>query len=169
VPAAGECFACHGGRRSFVLGVSAIQLAPAARPGELDLAGLVAQGRLTAPPSAAPVIPGNATEVAALGYLHANCSHCHNQARPAHDGARCFDPENRYDFTLAVDSLAAVANTATYKTVVGAAITPGDPGASKLVDRMGKRGFLQQMPPLATEKVDRDAVALIRRWIEEMR
>src|SRR5262249_6883641 len=108
-------------------------------------------------------------EVAALGYLHANCSHCHNQARPAHDGARCFDPENRYDFTLAVDSLASVADTPTYRTVVGAAIKRGDPDGSEVVARIGKRGFLQQMPPLATEKIDRDAVARIRTWIEEMR
>ena len=56
VPAAGECFACHGGRRSFALGFSAIQLAAPARPGEIDLAGLVAQGRLTAPAATAPVV-----------------------------------------------------------------------------------------------------------------
>jgi len=169
VPASGECFACHGGRRSFALGFSAIQLAAPARPGEIDLAELVAQGRLTAPAATAPVVPGDATQVAALGYLHANCSHCHNQARPEHRGARCFDPKKRYDFTLAVGSLASVEDTPTYRTVVGKAIEPGDPDGSEVVSLMGQRGFLDQMPPLATEKVDTTAVALIRAWIEEMR
>ena len=165
VPAAGECVACHGGRRSFALGFSAIQLAHDAPAGELDLAGLVQGGRLSAPPASAPVIPGTAVEVAALGYLHANCSHCHNQARPERAGARCFDPENKYDFTLAVGELGSAAATATYRTVVGSAVKPGDPGGSDLVVWMSRRGFLRQMPPLATAKVDTDAVARIRTWI----
>jgi hypothetical protein len=166
VPAAGECFACHGGRRSFVLGFSAIQLAGAASPGEVDLAALVQQGRLTAPPASPPVIPGTPVEVAALGYLHANCSHCHNQARPARAGPRCFDPQGRYDFTLAVGRLDATASTPTYRTVVGRAVKPGDPGGSRLFELVSARGMFRQMPPLATEKVDPSAVATIRLWIE---
>lgn len=166
VPAAGECFGCHGGRRSFALGFSAIQLAHDAAAGELDLAGLVRDERLTAPPASMPVVPGNPVEVAALGYLHANCSHCHNQARPERSGARCFDPENRYDFTLAVGELGSATATATYRTVVGSAVKPGDPGGSDVVVWMNRRGFLRQMPPLATAKVDTAAVARIRTWIE---
>jgi hypothetical protein len=34
----------------------------------------------TNPDGAALAIPGNATEQAALGYLHANCSNCHNDS-----------------------------------------------------------------------------------------
>ena len=166
VPAAGECLACHGGRQSFVLGFSAIQLAAPAAPGDLDLAGLVDQGRLTNPPTAPPVVPGDATVAAALGYLHANCGHCHNQTRPAHDGARCFDPQNDLDFSLSVGALATPADTATYRTVVGKDIEPGDPGASKVVVLMSRRGFLRQMPPLATTRVDDEGVAMLRRWIE---
>jgi hypothetical protein len=166
VPAAGECFACHAGRRSFVLGFSAIQLAQPAGPGELDLDGLIQHGQLTAPPDSAPIVPGTDIERTALGYLHANCSHCHNRARPARDGPRCFDPENRYDFSLAVGELGATADTATYRTVVGAAIEPGDPDGSDAVRLMSQRGFLRQMPPLATAKVDTAAVANLRIWIE---
>ena len=105
VPAAGECLACHGGRRSFILGLSALQLADSAAAGALDLDGLVQQGRLSHPPTSTPAIPGAPVEVAALGYLHANCSHCHNQTRPERNGARCFEPKDSYDFTLAVDKL----------------------------------------------------------------
>jgi hypothetical protein len=166
IPAAGECFACHGGRRSFVLGFSAIQLASDAPEGELDLDRLVEEGRLSDPPVIEPVVPGNSVEVAALGYFHANCSHCHNQRRPEREGARCFDPEDDYDFTLAVGALDSVASTPTYRTVVGDAVTPGDPDDSVLFELVGSRGMFQQMPPLATEKVDSSAVETIRAWIE---
>src|SRR3569832_2252070 len=168
VPAAGECIACHGGRRSFILGLSAIQLAPPARSGELDLAGLVAQGRVTHAPAGPVVVPGDATVVSALGYLHANCSHCHNATRPARDGARCFDPRNDLDFSLAVGALGSPAETATYRTVVGKAIVAGDPDASKVLELMGRRGFLRQMPPLATTQVDEAALATLSRWGEAL-
>jgi hypothetical protein len=168
IPAAGECAACHQGRRSFVLGFSAVQLSGDSPAGEIDLADLVAEGRLTAPPATVPVVPGTAIEQAALGYLHANCSHCHNQTRPDRDGARCFDPDNDLDFTLAVAELGDVATTSTYRTVVGTdAVKPGEPEEGEVIDRMGKRG-LRGMPPLATAKVDTEATALIRQWIQEL-
>jgi len=166
VPAAGECLACHGGRRSFILGLSALQLADSAAAGALDLDGLVQQGRLSHPPTSTPAIPGAPVEVAALGYLHANCSHCHNQTRPERNGARCFEPKDSYDFTLAVDKLEAVAATPTYRTVVGHAVKPGDPDGSRLYELVSSRGMFRQMPPLATEQVDSAATANIRAWIE---
>jgi hypothetical protein len=60
---------------------------------EVDLGGLIQQGRLSDPPTSGPVVPGNSVEVGALGYFHGNCSHCHNQTRPERRGARCFDAE----------------------------------------------------------------------------
>lgn len=169
VPAAGECLACHGGRRSFVLGFSAIQLSREATAGELDLSDLVTGGRLSAPPAMPPVIPGNEIEQAALGYLHANCSHCHNQARPDRDGARCFDPRRDLDFTLSVAALDTVEMTATYRTAVGSsAAKPGQPDDSEIIARMGRRG-LRGMPPLATSKVDTASRNVIKQWIEELR
>jgi len=166
VPAAGECWACHGGRRSFVLGFSAVQLAGAAAPGEIDLNGLIERGRLTDPPARVPVVPGNPVEIAALGYFHANCSHCHNQARPERGGARCFDPKRKEDYTLAVGQLSEVDSTPTYRTAVGGVVKRGDPDGSKLYDLMSARGMFRQMPPLATEHVDGAALANVRQWIE---
>jgi hypothetical protein len=166
VPAANECLACHGGRRSFILGFSAVQLAGGATPEQVDLAALIQQGWLSRPPANTPVVPGNPVEVAALGYLHANCSHCHNQTRPERDGARCFDPESGDDFTLAVDQLADARSTPTYRTVVGDAVKPGDPDGSKLYKLITSRGLFKQMPPLATEQVDDAAAANVRTWIE---
>jgi len=166
VPAAGECLACHAGRRSFILGFSAIQLAASAAADEIDLDGLIQQGRLSDPPASPPVVPGNSVEAAALGYLHANCSHCHNQTRPERSGARCFDPDNDDDFTLKVAQLDGVLSTPTYRTVVGHAVKRGDPDGSKLYELVSSRGLFRQMPPLATEKVDSAAIANLRVWIE---
>jgi hypothetical protein len=166
VPAAGECLACHGGRRSFVLGFSAVQLAASAATSEIDLAGLIQQSLLSSPPVNVPVVPGNAVEVAALGYLHANCSHCHNQTRPQRSGARCFDPDRDIDFTLAVAQLDDAASTPTYRTVIGDGVKRGDPDGSRLYELVGSRGLFRQMPPLATEQVDTAAVANLRVWIE---
>jgi hypothetical protein len=166
VPAASECLACHGGRKSFVLGFSAIQLAAEAAPGQVALDDLIEQGLLTNPPETIPVVPGDAVVSAALGYFHGNCSHCHNQNRPERDGARCYDPRGDYDFTLAVAELDTTGTTATYRTVVGEAVKPGAPDDSKLYELMSERGMFRQMPPLATEHVDSLAVSNVRLWIE---
>src|SRR5262245_33274109 len=66
VPSTAQCNACHGGRRSHVLGFSAVQLAYEAAPGELDVGDLVAEGLISVPPSREPRVPGDATERAAL-------------------------------------------------------------------------------------------------------
>ena len=165
IPEAGVCTACHGGRASHLLGVSAIQLAHDPAPGEWALADLIAEGRLSTPPPTPPSVPGDPTVRAALGYLHANCSHCHNQTRPARAGARCFDPENDLDFALRLGSLGAAEATATYRTVVGEEIERGDPGGSRVVELMGNRGGGLQMPPLATELRDDAGLETIRTWI----
>lgn len=165
VPAAGECFGCHGGRTSRVLGFSAIQLAHDAEPGQLDLADLVAGDRLDPTPASALAVPGDATERAALGYLHANCGHCHNQRRPTDDGPRCFDPHKSLDFSLGVDRLGDVEDTPTYDTAVGHVVSRGRPDRSRLIAKVSRR---PGMPALGSERVDRDGVALLRRWIAEM-
>lgn len=167
VPASNECGACHGGRKSFVLGFAAIQLSSAPE-GEPDLAALSAAGLLTAPPAASYEVPGSEIESAALGYLHANCSHCHHQNRPERSGARCFDPESELDFSLSVNALGTPQDTATYRSAVGSVVEPGRPEESRLLELVSRRGFFKQMPPLATERVDGTAKILLERWIREM-
>jgi hypothetical protein len=167
VPAAGECMACHGGTKSVILGFSAIQLAHDADDGGVTLQTLNEENLWSEPISNQPRVPGDATERAALGYLHANCGHCHNQDRPARTGARCFDPDNDFDFRLSVHALGSVADTPTRKTI-REAVKPGAPGASRLIDLMSQRGLFKQMPPLASERVDPDGVELISAFIREL-
>jgi hypothetical protein len=168
VPASGECMACHRGRKSRVLGFSAIQLAGSHTDGDLDLSELASSGFLTDLPQTELSVPGNDVERGALGYLHANCGHCHNRARPSGGDARCFDPKTSTDYTLSVDRLASPEETPAYRTAIGEDIERGDPAGSRLIELVSERGMFQQMPPLATERVDHDAVSLLTRWISEM-
>jgi uncharacterized membrane protein len=165
VPAAGQCLACHGGRKSFALGFSALQLAYDAGPGRLDLDALVREGRVTRAPAASLAIPGDETTHQALGYLHANCGHCHNQDRPAAASSRCYNPDNELDFWLSSRHLRSVAETPTYRSGRGVAFEPGDPDGSRMIELMSQRGFLRQMPPLGTEDVDQKSLRSVRQWI----
>lgn len=169
VPAASECAACHRGRRSRVLGFSALQLSGgAAEPDDMDLAELEAAGLLSDPPDRVFTVPGNATERSALGYLHANCGHCHNDARPPAGESRCFDPESDLDFWLRVDRLDRPQRTPTYQSALGSAVEPGRPGESKLIELVSSRGMFRQMPPIATERVDDTGAQLLSDWIREL-
>lgn len=143
VPAAGECLACHGGRKSFVLGYSAVQLGHA-------------------------TLPGNDTDRRGLGYLHANCGHCHNQDRPVAASSRCYDPDNGLDFWLRSDRLRSVADTPTYQSGRGVAFEPGAPDDSRMIELMSNRGFLRQMPPLGTESVDDHGLSTVRAWLANL-
>jgi hypothetical protein len=147
VPTAGQCWACHGGRASRVLGVSETQLDPALLP----------DTRLATRQVRAPQLPGSELDAKALGYLHANCSHCHNQTAPR-DGPRCFDPQSDIDFTLPSRGVVDVRQTPAVLTA-GRLLHMG-------VVPMAMEGIAWwRMPPLATERVNESAVSLIRQWI----
>jgi len=167
VPAAIRCPTCHYGEPGHLLGVSTLQLSGAGEGARL--AELAYDGRLGAAPPAEYTVPGDDVTRAALGYLHANCGHCHNQrgaARPY------------VDMTLQLDLVATTPeDTTIWQNTVGVPlfsfqdpgytvrVAPGDPAASALLHRMMVRGPRQQMPPIATEVVDDTGVAAVRQWI----
>ena len=47
-------------------------------------------------------------------------------------------------------------------------LAPGDPARSVLLKRMTTRHADAQMPPLATGRVDEEAVSVIRQWIKQL-
>jgi hypothetical protein len=153
-----------------VLGFSAIQLSGDVLPGMLTLDALVERDLLTAPPAGRLELHAAPDARAALGYLHANCGHCHNQQRPPRAELRCFDPENGLDFLLRAGELGNVTQTAAYRTAVGGAIKPGDPDGSEVVARMSRRSrFPPSMPPLASERIDEHGLAVVKAWIRGLR
>jgi hypothetical protein len=169
-PAQKDCGACHRGDMGRVLGFSAIQLSEP--PNDPTLSSLFQQGRLATalevPPTGYPV-PGDPVTKAALGYLHANCGHCHNQ-----NGTSW--PDTQMVLRLQIADREAE-TSGVFRSLVekplqywrGGATTfrviPGDPEASAIVDRMQLRGSKDQMPSLATEMVDPVGLAIVRHWI----
>lgn len=163
IPGEADCRACHEGAAVPVLGVSALQLSP-------DLRDLVARGRLKNLPDKLladpPQIPAaNALERAALGYLHGNCGHCHNDngAPPPVDLVLAHRADGGNSRKVISSLLGARSR---YRTAQAHAIVePGHPEASVLVARMRSRNPQSQMPPLGTQVADTEALELIERWI----
>lgn len=171
IPSGADCVRCHGGR-DVVNGFSAIMLN---HDGDgVTLERLVAENLLTDPIDPADAeVPGDASAVAALGYLHANCGNCHRETTG--------DPATaRLDLRLWLQvGAASVEATETYTTTVGRAATffdpdavcrihPGQPDTSLMVVRMESRGGSLQMPPLATEQVHAEGASLMRAWVASL-
>jgi len=180
LPGVVECRACHESGLSPVLGFSALQLstdrdplAPHAtppEPGALDLAELVRRGLIDGLPEAIAAHPPrirarDATERAAFGYLHGNCSNCHNRRSPIASLGLFLTV--RADGTA--EALAsAVDHPSHYRptgTTIDERIVPGDPAHSLLIARVSSRVPTLQMPPMDTHLVDDEALALLRTWI----
>lgn len=170
VPSRDMCRDCHSANRDGVNGFSAIQLAHGGSGVTLDSLN---RGELLAPPLslADARLPGDEATQAALGYLHANCAHCHQSDGPA---------GSLTGLLLRVEvGLESFEETSTYRSAVdvpgnwvavGARlrIASGDPEASTIIRRMSSREPAIQMPPLGTEVVDSAGLELVRRWIEGM-
>lgn len=160
VPDQAGCFECHQGARDFALGLSAIQITRA------SFDRLLAAGALPSGTTFGEV-PGTPVERDALGYLHANCGHCHRDGHPVSErrdlrldlrvGLRDVAESNAY--LTAVDGIATDRVDGTRLWVV-----PGDPAMSQIVARMGQRSPVG-MPPRFTEQVDARGVDLVSRWI----
>ena len=143
VPSRNDCVVCHEGPKVPVLGFSRAQL-------ERDIPALEAMGVLRNTRALREALPAaaNETEHAALGYLHGNCSHCHND-----------------------DALEGVA--------MRFARTSGNPPADtrrtvaqraeKILRRMRSTDPVLRMPPVGTRAVDPEGVALVERWIVELK
>jgi hypothetical protein len=161
IPSESDCRACHESAAVPVLGFSALQLSSDRDPlaphtdahSDIDLDALVERGLvLNLPPGGArPRIEASSPiERAALGYLHGNCGHCHN------------DTETRVpvDLTLAES---VVGGSASADHVLRSLLNV----RSRFLARVSSRNPQRQMPPLGTRRIDVEALALIERWIAE--
>jgi cytochrome c553 len=175
IPSVTSCRACHERLPpSKILGFQAIQL-DGATPFGLDDA--IARGWLSNPPAGTSPhfpLPGGANEQAAIGYLHANCGHCHNPNSDVHNNTPV-------TLRLEVDHLATLADTATYKTTIDQMGSPimengtiyrivvktHDPDNSIMIVRMNATDN-NHMPALGSEVVDPDAQVTLRTWINNL-
>jgi hypothetical protein len=183
IPGVNDCKACHQGGRSAVLGFSALQLSAARDPNAphaedgagVDLRFLVESGALTGYPrdtqATSPRIPSaSPTERAALGYLHGNCGHCHNDQGPLRNLGlflrQVLGSGSRATATTVGFPVRKAAPGQTQDATLR--VAAGEPDRSALMQRVASRYPALQMPPLGTELVDDEAVTLLRRWIAEV-
>lgn len=187
IPSQDDCLACHGGTTVPVLGVSALQLSPdrdplapngvPPGPSDLDLKALVERGWVRGLPPALLATPPRiaattALERASLGYLHANCGHCHNTSDLRVPVRLILDQSAAAPAASRADVLrSAVDAPSRYRPaeIAGLAqvITSGRAATSVLVLRMASREAPVQMPPLGSQIPDPQGLALLRRWIDE--
>lgn len=158
VPSNTQCGTCHNGEAGRVLGVSAVQTA-----------------KLTLPLTVQRVpyqMPGTKEQALALGYLHANCGHCHNPSGSAR-------PDTDLMLRVSV-AQQTVESASPYLSAVGMKlqsfmgadlkirIVPGQPEQSGLYYRMSQRGPRSQMPPVATELTDPQGLAAVFAFISAL-
>jgi hypothetical protein len=183
LPGVVECRACHESGLAPILGFSALQLSsdrdPNALhaippdPGSLDLDDLLRRGWIRGLPEAIAAHPprvraATPTERTALGYLHANCSNCHN--------SQSLIADLGLSFVVRADGTPEALATAVRKsshyhptgTTIDMRIVPGDPDASLVMARISNRGNARQMPPMDSHLADADGIALLSRWIREL-
>lgn len=165
IPAESLCSGCH--RKDWrVLGFSAVQLTHSL-PGE-TIASLSSEGKLTTPLPDGIVVPGDAGEQAALGYLHANCASCHNQEASGVPSLYFKILQENTDVMSTDTYTTAVNQMATMFPCGCDRIEPGDPAASAVIQRMSVRGTGAQMPQIATEVVDDVGVQKVSDWISQL-
>jgi hypothetical protein len=180
IPSRQNCRDCHEEVRSKVLGFGAISLD--FNSTKLDLEDLITMGKLSAPPTGGAagarfVIPGGNTVVSALGYMHANCGHCHN---PTADNFN----HTPTDMRLRVGALATVGATPVYTTLVDKTSTlgyihddamsytllvdGGNADNSIVTKRMVSTNSMKHMPNKGSEMVDAAGMGLITTWINAL-
>ena len=183
IPSLEDCRSCHATGGPEVLGFTALQLSPDRDPNAphaepltpdmVTLASLIRRGLLktagapallAAPPRIAAATP---TERAALGYFVGNCAFCHQPSNPI--------PHVALDLrhTAGAERALGAVGQASFHSVPGAeapqALCPGDPARSAVLYRMASRSPSSQMPPLGTVLPDAEALALLKRWIAELK
>lgn len=187
IPSRQDCLACHGNRSTPILGFSALQLSddrdPLAPHGETladdaeTLGSLVARGLVRNVGEAllekAPRIEARTPrERASLGWLHANCGSCHVEGGSLSGLGFALDqrvaghmsPRNVLENLIDEPSRF---RPRSYPKGRSVRIAPRRPDASVLLARIASREPAEQMPPLGTRLVDREAQQLLEAWVRE--
>lgn len=175
-PSRGECMSCHTAAAGFGLGFTSRQMTRDRVYGaetRNQIEALRDAGYFTNEPPVEHIhtIPalapaddeGASREWRVRSYLAANCAHCH---LPGGLAQGTWDARDHISTAATGMINGPVVNTAgnpAFRNIV-----PGDPALSMIVHRiqsLNPSTGVQHMPPLATNKVDAAAVALLTDWI----
>jgi hypothetical protein len=125
IPSREDCLACHEGAPVPILGYSAVQLGDT-------------------------IAARTAEERAALGYLHGNCGHCHNESALEATG-------------LYFAQSAAAPQRSAARTRESLAAR-----ADEIVRRLESNNAYVRMPPLGVSIADANGAAAIHRYLEQL-
>lgn len=187
IPSVNDCMACHNRGGDAVVGFEALQISgdrdPLAieqgqlAPDDVTVEDLEREALITRAPDAQPRIQSSSSLGRwAMGFLHGNCSICHNPRGPAAGvgmdlrhtvSAQTEQQEPAYRTTL--NQLTRIyIMPGTNLGVDSYRILGGFPERSAVLFRMQNRGNAHAMPPLGTKAVDADAVNMIAEWIRTL-
>ncbi len=178
IPPQDDCNECHSQVRDVVIGVSALQLG--AKDGDGTLAKLATMNALSNAPDASYDVPGTGVVKDALGYLHGNCAHCHNDTSSLRFQTNMrlrvqVDAKTPEDTDVYKTAPFLVMKHPMIETKSVYALVPGAPDLSGIALRMALRGGPNdpdgnpyQMPPVATNVADATGIATVRSWIASM-
>ena len=171
-----DCLTCHTPAAGFILGVNTRQLNgdftyPATGVTDNQIRTLNRLGLFSPaineadiaayPKLSPPTAKGVSLDERARSYLDANCAQCH---RPG--GAANFDA--RYDTPPANQHLVNAPAGVSLGYPNAEIIMPGDIWRSVLHDRLATNAPTIRMPPLGRNRIDAQAVQLIRDWITSL-
>jgi len=174
IPSRGQCFICHTGAANTTLGLESSQqnIAITYSNGNSgnQVGALLAAGYLSEAPAAvearamAAIDDQSASlETRARSYLHSNCGGCHRE------GAAGAPLDLTIHTTLENAMACDVAPTHGDLGINDARIiAPGNSASSVLLARMQSLDAQVRMPPLASQVVDDEAVAVIAQWIDSL-
>ena len=188
IPSRQDCLVCHENGNTPALGFGALQLSvapasvaargPAPEADRLDLPRLLHSGRLhNALPAwfqrGPDIDAASPTERAVLGYLHANCGHCHNDTGPLASLDLALAQSASPAGSSAARTLATLLRVRSRYTIpstepITQRIAPGNPAASTLLHRLRSTNPSARMPPLGVSRIDNDAAALVEDWIRNL-
>ncbi|HET8645642.1 MAG TPA: hypothetical protein VFO85_09155 [Vicinamibacteria bacterium] len=187
IPSQSQCRSCHSRGGDAVNGFDALQLSSdrdplaveAARlqPGDVTMDELERQGLVThASGDDVRVASSSDSGRWVMGFLHGNCSNCHNPQGPAAvsglDFRHAADSRREADepaFRTTVNQLTTVYNMPNTQVGVNSfRILGGAPEQSAVFFRMNSRGSIHQMPPFGTKAVDAEALGLVGDWIRRL-
>ncbi len=179
-PSRAECMVCHSRAANFVLGLQTEQMNRDHNYGDridnqlrtLAHIGVLhvkpKGGELPKPPAdyGAFVDPADATqplEDRVRGYIHVNCSSCHQWAGGGNSAIDLLAQTPRDKMKLIDESPLHDK----FRIAEARLIAPGEPDRSVLLHRMQLRGR-GQMPPLGTNLPDKTATQLLNEWIKQL-
>ena len=168
VPNKNQCKECHG------LNGAVVPIGPKARnlSGEW-LARMVADKRLDRVPDGAGALPlwearaDGAAAPAARAYLEANCAHCHRPGASASNSGLDLRWEQGDPAAFGIMKRPVAAGRGAGPHLYG--VVPGKPEDSIMTYRMASTEPGVAMPELGKDTVDTEGLAVVRRWIAEMK